>query len=198
MPSRQRLFRVLYRLGFTPWDGHPLSPTLRGLVEGPDGLTPGRALDIGCGTGDNAIYLARNGWQVTGVDYVDKPLADARTKAAKAGVSADFVRADATKLGAAGIGTDFGLIVDSGCLHGMSDADRDAYASEVTTLAAPGGRLVIIAFVPGGSFGVPGISPDDVARRFTDGWTLLSQGDEPAMDHNGKNRARYYVFARAG
>jgi SAM-dependent methyltransferase len=198
MPSRQRLFRVLYRLGFTPWDGHPLSPTLRGLVEGPDGLTPGRALDIGCGTGDNAIYLARNGWQVTGVDYVDKPLAKARTKAAKAAVSADFVRADATRLGSAGIGSGFGLIVDNGCLHGMSDADRDAYAREVTTLAAPGARLVIIAFVPGGSFGVPGISPDDVTRRFADGWTTLSQGVESGMDRNGKNAAWHYVFVRAG
>jgi hypothetical protein len=58
MPSRQRLFRVLYRLGFTPWDGHPLSSTLRGLIEGEDALTTGTALDIGCGTGDNAIYLA--------------------------------------------------------------------------------------------------------------------------------------------
>ncbi|WP_319456608.1 MULTISPECIES: class I SAM-dependent methyltransferase [unclassified Mycobacterium] len=196
MPSRQRLFRVLYRLGFTPWDGHPLSPTLRGLVEGPDALTPGRALDIGCGTGDTAIYLAKNGWQVTGVDYVDKPLAEARTKAAKADVSVDFVRADATRLGSEGVASGFGLIVDNGCLHGMSDVDRDAYAREVTTLAAPGCRLVIVAFVPGGLFVVPGISSEDVARRFTDGWTMLAQGDESAMDRNGKNSARHYVFAR--
>jgi SAM-dependent methyltransferase len=196
MASRQRLFRVLYRLGFTPWDGHPLSPTLRGLVEGQDALAPSRALDIGCGTGDNAIYLAKNGWQVTGVDYVDKPLAEARTKAAKADVSVDFVRADATRLGSEGVGSGFGLVVDSGCLHGMSDVDRDAYAREVTTLAAPGCRLVIVAFVPGGSFGVPGIAPDDVARRFTGGWTMLAQGDESGMDHNGKNPARHYVFAR--
>jgi hypothetical protein len=52
--------------------------------------------------------------------------------------------------------------------------------------------------VPGGSFGVPGISPDDVARRFADGWTALSQGVESGMDHNGKNPAWHYVFVRAG
>ena len=197
MTSRLRLFRVLYRLGFTPWDGHPLSPTLRGLVEGEDALSPGTALDIGCGTGDNAIYLAKHGWQVTGVDYVDKPLAVARKKAAIADVSVDFVKADATQLSSAGVGSEFGLIVDNGCLHGMNDDDRDAYAREVTALAAPNSRLVIIAFVPGTSFGVPGISPEDVARRFADGWTTLSQGDEPGMDHNGKNPARHYVFARS-
>ena len=98
MPSRQRLFRVLYRLGFTPWDGHPLSPTLRELVEGTAALATSTALDIGCGTGDNAIYLAKHGWQVTGVDYVDKPLEEARKKAATADVSVDFVKADATRL----------------------------------------------------------------------------------------------------
>ena len=92
MPSRQRLFRVLYRLGFTPWDGHPLSPTLRELVEGTAALATSTALDIGCGTGDNAIYLAKHGWQVTGVDYVDKPLSEARKKAARADVSVDFVK----------------------------------------------------------------------------------------------------------
>ena len=196
MTSRLRLFRVLYRLGFTPWDGHPLSPTLQGLVEGEDALIAGTALDIGCGTGDNAIYLAKHGWQVTGVDYVDKPLAVARKKAASADVSVDFVKADATQLSSAGVGSEFGLIVDNGCLHGMNDDDRDAYAREVTALAAPNCRLVIIAFVPGKSFGVPGISPEDVARRFADGWTTLSQGDEAGMDHNSKNPARHYVFAR--
>jgi SAM-dependent methyltransferase len=198
MSSRQRLFQLLYRFGFTPWDGHPMSPTLVGLVEGDGALEVGSALDVGCGTGDNSVYLAKHGWRVTGVDYVPKPLEAARAKARAAGVTVDFQQADATQLESAGIGTGFTLIVDSGCLHGMSNADRDAYAREVTTLAAPGGRLVIIAFVPGGSFGVPGISPDDVARRFADGWTALSQGVESGMDHNGKNPAWHYVFVRAG
>ena len=197
MPSRQRLLRVLYRLGFTPWDGHPLSPTLVELVEGTAAPATSTALDIGCGTGDNAIYLARHGWQVTGVDYVDKPLEEARKKAATADVSVDFVKADATRLSSGGIGSGFGLIVDNGCLHGMNDDDRDAYAREVTALAAPNCRFVIVAFVPGGSFAVPGISPDDVARRFADGWTMLSQGEEPGTEHNGKNPARHYVFQRA-
>lgn len=197
MSSRQRLFGLLYRFGFTPWDGHPMSPTLTALVEGDCALATGSALDVGCGTGDNSVYLAKHGWRVTGVDYVAKPLEAARAKARAAGVTVDFRQADATQLEKAGVGTGFTLIVDSGCLHGMTDVDRDAYAREVTTLAAPACRLVIVAFVPGGSFGVPGISPDDVARRFADGWTLLSQGDESGMDHNGKNPARYYVFARA-
>lgn len=57
-------------------------------------------------------------------------------------------------------------------------------------------RLSIVAFVPGGSFGVPGISEDEMKRRFAEGWTLLALDDEPALDHNGKNPARHYLFRR--
>ena len=49
----------MYRVGFAPWDGHPLPQALRDLVEGGAALPAGSALDLGCGTGDNAIYLAQ-------------------------------------------------------------------------------------------------------------------------------------------
>ena len=199
MSSRQRLFRMLYRLGFTPWDGHPLSQRLRDLVEGSGqtpALNPGRALDIGCGTGDSSIYLAQHGWQVIGVDYVSKPLAKARAKAEANRVSVEFIEADVTRLSATGIGAGFDLVVDNGCLHGMSGEDRDAYVREVTAVAAPEARLLIVAFVPGSSFGVPGIEPAEVERRFGASWQLLASGDETAQDHNGRNPARNYLFAR--
>lgn len=122
---------------------------LRDLVEG-TGDTPalpkGRALDVGCGTGDCAIYLAQQGWQVTGVDYVAKPLEKARAKAGKADVSINFVRADVTQLSQSGIGTGFQLIVDNGCIHNMSGGDREAYVREVSAVAAPDARLFIAAF----------------------------------------------------
>jgi SAM-dependent methyltransferase len=196
MSSRHRLFTAFYRFGFTPWDGHPLPESLRGLVEGVDALPAGTALDLGCGTGDSPIYLARNGWTVTGVDYVAKAVDKARAKAAAAKVTVTFRQADVTRLSSEGVGSGFDLIVDSGCLHGMSAEDRDAYVREVTAVAAPDARLLIVAFVPGSSFGVPGIEPAEVADRFAAGWTSLSSGDEVAMNHNGKNPARHYLFAR--
>lgn len=194
MPSRHRLFQLFYRLGFTPWDGHPLAAGLRALVE--SGLEPGRALDIGCGTGDNCVYLAQHGWQVTGIDYVETAVRRARAKMSAAGVEVTVRRADATRLRSEGIGTGFDLIVDNGCLHGMSDGDRDAYVREVTAVAGPAAHLLLVEFVPGASFGVPGIAPADVERRFSAHWMLVSSGDEPAMDHNGKNPARFYLFTR--
>ena len=80
MASRQLLFKTFYRLGFVPWDGHPLPKSLQDLVEGENALAAGTALDIGCGTGDNSIYLAKHGWQVTGVDFVAKAVDKARAK----------------------------------------------------------------------------------------------------------------------
>jgi SAM-dependent methyltransferase len=195
--GRRRTFQALYGVGFAPWDGHALASSLTELIEGGT-LTRGRALDIGCGTGDNAIYLARNGWRVTGVDFVDKPLQAARAKAsAIAGLSVDFVKADATQLRKAGVGPAFDLILDSGCLHGMDGRDRLAYVDEVTAVAAPGARLLIVAFVPGGTMSVRGITPIEVERRFASGWEMSDQGDEPSLDPDGKGRARYYLLRRA-
>lgn len=197
MASRRRRFRFFYRVGFTPWEGHPIGQGLRDLVEGTaetSALPAGSALDAGCGTGDCAIYLAQRGWRVTGVDYVEKPLEKARTKAGAADVSINFVRADVTELSRSGIGTGFDLIVDNGCIHNMSDGDREAYVREVGAVAAPDARLFIVAFPPGGRFGVPGIDHVEIERRFTPGWTLLSTGEERQLDD--KTPTYYYLFQR--
>jgi ubiquinone/menaquinone biosynthesis C-methylase UbiE len=196
--SKQLLFRVMYRLGFTPWDEHPIASSLQELIEGRDGspaLPSGTALDIGCGTGDSSIYLADHGWKVTGVDFVAKALDKARAKAVAAKVDVTFKRADATQLSSEGVGTNFDLIVDNGCLHGMSDQDRDAYVREVTAVAAPDARLLIVAFPPG-SFPVRGITQSDIEQRFTAHWELRSAGDEPGLSINDRFKARHYLFAR--
>ena len=198
MASKQTLFRIFYRIGFTPWDGHPLAQSLRDLVEGTRdaaGLPAGRALEVGCGTGDCSIYLAQHGWQVTAVDFVAKPLERARAKASAAGAAVEFLRADVTQLSRAGIGANFELIVDNGCLHNMSDPDRDSYVREITAVAAPDARLLIVAFVPGGRFGVRGVDPEEMERRFTPAWRLLAAGDERELDRE-RTATRYYLFQR--
>jgi len=78
-------YRLLYRLGITPWDHDQVPPELVELVEGPAALRPGGALDLGCGTGAEAIYLAQHGWGVTGIDFVGPALEAARREAAAAG-----------------------------------------------------------------------------------------------------------------
>src|ERR1700744_2548509 len=181
MASRHNLFRVFYGLGFTPWDGHALAKRLRELIEGTvdtPALPPEAALDVGCGTGDSSVYLARHGWHVTGVDFVPQALDKARAKAGAAGVPVDFIHADVTHLSRAGLDTAFQLIVDNGCLHGMSDGDRDLYVREITAAAAPGARLLIVAAKPGGPIGFLGLDHAEVEHRFAPAWTLRSAIDE--------------------
>jgi SAM-dependent methyltransferase len=197
--SRHLLFRVFYRIGFTPWDGHPIATSLRSLVEGSDGspaLTPGAALDVGCGTGDTSIYLAQHGWRVIGVDFVPKAVDKARAKGGAAGVTVDFRQGDATRLTGEGVGSGFGLIVDQGCFHGMSDSDRDRYVAEVTAVAAPDARLLLVEFTPGGAIGVPGVDQAEIERRFAACWRLLSTGDEPSAANRFRNALRHYVLQR--
>jgi SAM-dependent methyltransferase len=197
MASRNTLFRIFYRIGFTPWDGHAIAQSLRDLIEGTSdspALPGGSALDIGCGTGDSSIYLAQHGWKVTGVDFVAKALDKARAKAGAAGVPVKFVQADVTHLTQAGIDEKFELMVDNGCLHGMSDDDRDLYVKEITAAAAPGARLVIVAAPPGGPVRFLGLDEAEVERRFTPTWTLQSSAGEK-MEFADNSRYRHTPIA---
>jgi SAM-dependent methyltransferase len=183
MPLDRFVFSVMYRLGVMPWDGHAMSARLRALTEGPERLPPGRALDLGCGTGDASIYLAQHGWQVTGVDFVERALAWARRKAAQAGVRVDWVRVDwvrgdVTRLDPE-VGTGFQLAVDNGCLHGLSDASREDYVREVARVVSPGGRLLIVAFPAGARPRPRGISRDEIERRFAGTFRLVASGPDP-------------------
>ena len=89
-----------------------------------------------------------------------------------------FVQADVTHLNQAGIDAKFQLIVDNSCLHGMSDGDRDLYVQEITAVAAPAARLLIVAAPPGGPIRFLGLDEAEVERRFTPTWTLLSTADQ--------------------
>src|SRR5437773_2912196 len=96
-------FGVMYRVGFTPWDGHKLPARLTDLIEGDTALPKGKALDVGCGTGETSIYLARHGWAVTAVDFVKVALERARAKTEAAGMSVRFLQADVTQLGSSDV-----------------------------------------------------------------------------------------------
>ena len=93
-PERARWYGLLYRTAYllhiNVWDRTLPPPGLVELIEGPSRLPPRRALDLGCGTGTETIYLARHGWDATGVDLVPRALAIARRRAARAGVSPGF------------------------------------------------------------------------------------------------------------
>jgi cyclopropane fatty-acyl-phospholipid synthase-like methyltransferase len=165
-------YRLMYLVGFTPWDGvHPQE--LTDIIEGADALPPGRALDVGSGKGAKAIYMATHGWKVTGVDNVPRAVAQARKRAEAARATVDFRLGDVTRLLSLDLEPGFDLLIDFGCFHGLQGAQRDAYARGVTALAAPGARLLMMAFgkaIPPVSAGVTEAEP---LTRFGDSWILL-------------------------
>ena len=176
------LFRSMYRLGFKPWDSGVSPPELKELIEGPHARKPGKALDLGCGTGTNSIYMAQHGWDVTGIDFVPRAIAMAKEKAASAGASPRLIVGDVTRLQDLGIGDGFAFVLDLGCLHSIPDGRRDAYVAGVTAVTAPGADLLIWAFYAKPSFFINAVlTREDVERRFAAGWEIARAwgGEQP-------------------
>jgi SAM-dependent methyltransferase len=168
------MYRLMYRVGFTPWDTEQVPKELSALIEGPGALPPGRALDIGCGTGTQAVYMTQKNWEVTAIDAVPRPLARARARADRAGVSVDWILADAARLHRLGLEPGFTLFHDRGCFHGLDEAQRGAYAAAVDGLAAPGATLLMMAFAPNRVLVAPaGLEQSELTGRFP-GWELVS------------------------
>lgn len=107
-------------------------------------ITPGRAIDLGCGTGREVILLTQHGFTATGVDISPTAISMARKAAAAAGVEARFLVGDLTNLPP--IDGPFDLVVDYGALNDLNQKQRDAYMAEVLPLAAPNSQLFLMCF----------------------------------------------------
>ena len=163
-----RAYQIMYRLGITPWEHREPPVPLTELVEGPGALPPGDMLDIGCGTGHDAIYCARHGWTVTGVDVVGRAVETARRNAGQAGASLRFLQADIAGPGtAADLGSGYTLLLDGGCLHGLRDEPLRRAVTTITDAAKPGAVLLMFAFTPGRRGPAPrGIDPARLPALF--------------------------------
>jgi SAM-dependent methyltransferase len=172
-------FRAAYRFGFKPWDTGISPPELTALVEGPDRLPPGKVLDLGCGTGTNAIYMQQHGWTTTGVDFVPRAINTAKRKATAAGVSPRFLVGDVTRLTELGLDKDFDLLFDLGCFHSIPDEGRDAYVKGATAVARPGATMLLFCFVrreaASSRVGPTSVVRGEVARRFAGGWEIKKE-----------------------
>jgi 2-polyprenyl-3-methyl-5-hydroxy-6-metoxy-1,4-benzoquinol methylase len=103
----------------------------------------GRALDLGCGEGSNAVYLAQQGFSVVAVDFVPAALAAARTRAEHAGVDVELRECDVIAYEAPSA---FDVVLDSGCLHHLPRGQVDAYRRRLDEWLAPGGDYVLVHF----------------------------------------------------
>lgn len=134
------------------------------------GKITGSVLDVGCGTGENALLLAEHGHDVWGVDLSGVAIERAMVKAHARRLPVVFLMADA--LEPETVGRTFNTIVDSGCFHTLSDADRGRYAASVLALSEPDGRLHIMCFSeaepPG--WGPRRVTQAELRATFADGW----------------------------
>jgi SAM-dependent methyltransferase len=175
-------FTLAYLRGLTPWDTGVPPPELIEAVEGAAMLPPGRALDLGCGTGTNALYLARHGWHATGIDFAAPAIARAREKLRTTQAltgSAHFLRGDVTKLDTLPLDGPYTLLLDLGCFHNLEPADRRRYASGISHHAAPGALYLLYAFGPRiRKERRIGVTPDEVRNCFGAHWTVerIEQG----------------------
>jgi len=126
-----------------PWDvGHP-QPAFVELVRAGE-LNRGKALDIGCGTGENALFLAGSGFSVLGVDLSSRAIAAARSKAVERKLKADFREGNALSLDFKD--TSFDNVIDSGLFHTFPDNDRPRFAREIARVLASEGKYFMLCF----------------------------------------------------
>jgi SAM-dependent methyltransferase len=153
----QKLFFHLMYWRKPPWDTGISPPELIAFMQS---HPPGRALDLGCGTGTNVITLSKAGWEAVGVDFVGKAVRKARQKARQAGTQASFFTDDVTQLYQ--IEGHFDLILDMGCFHSLPPNDRLAYIENVERLLAPRGTYLLYAFLKENDQQDRGLGPADL------------------------------------
>ncbi len=148
-------YKVAYELGFHPWEDlaahRPFAERLMSLVarEERGREQPfGRALDLGCGSAVWGVRLAQRGWQVTGVDNVDKALVRAEGRIRETGVEMTLARGDVTRLRESEVGSGYRLILDTGTFHGLNREERLAMGREVTAVASDDAALLLDCFAP--------------------------------------------------
>ena len=191
-------YRLLYAMGFHPWEDlaeHPpfADKLLELVAREEDGRQPpyGAALDVGTGSAVWGVELAKRGWQVTGVDIVEKALGRGRERIDEAGVEMSLLQGDVTALGDAGVGSGFRLVLDTGTFHGLTDAQREALGAEVSAVAAPDATVLLDCFAPRRRGPLPrGASRADVERAFP-GWEIT---DVEVADEEPDALSRLFKF----
>ena len=154
----RRLWFNLAYIQRPPWDTGISPPELLDYIAT---HSPGKVLDVGCGTGTNSITLSKAGWQVTSVDFAQRAIKIARGKARRAGVQVDFRLGDVTHLES--LKDQYDLIFDLGCFHSQPPKDHIKYLASIERLLSPQGSYLLYVFFKNSENELgPGIIETDV------------------------------------
>jgi SAM-dependent methyltransferase len=198
--AMKAFYEIGYRFFRMPWEQGPRDELVQ-LVES-GRLKPCQAIDLGCGTGSNAIYLAQRGFDVTGVDYAAAAIAKARRRAAMARVDGTFLVADLTR--GADISGQFDFLVDYGTFDDLTPAARDRYVDTLLALSRPGSVYLLWCFefqirwwerfIP---FFPPPLEPGEAQKRFGPHFAIERIAGEPHRAGWPPGWAAYLMTRRA-
>jgi 2-polyprenyl-3-methyl-5-hydroxy-6-metoxy-1,4-benzoquinol methylase len=197
---QQTIFSRLYRRANSvedlPWHREPPALLERAVAARTE---RGRALDLGCGTGVHAVWLAQQGFDVVAIDFVAAAIAAARERAEGAGVEVELHEGDVVDYDAP---APFDVVLDSGCLHHLPKAKVAAYRRRLDGWLAPGGDLVLVHFAHRPRIPIPmgpnRLTQDQAVALFAP--LELRASDEISFEvplPMGTMRAGVYWFSRA-
>jgi SAM-dependent methyltransferase len=171
-------YQLAYRIGFHPWEDAVDQPSfttkIHELFEREEqGLEPpfGRALDLGTGSGIWGVELAKRGWQVTGVDIVEKALARGREHVRAAAADMEFVHGDVTKLEETAVGDGFRFVLDSGTFHDFDTEAQQAMGRGVDAVASPDATVLLLCWPRRRRPLIRGVDRDEIEAAFP-GWKI--------------------------
>lgn len=171
-------YELAYALGFHPWEDAaehpPFAATISELFDREEQgrqAPYGPALDLGTGAGIWGIELARRGWQVTGVDVVDKALQRARDNVRDAGVDMRVVEADVTDLRNDSVGSEFRLILDTGTFHDFEPHQQQQMGRAVDAVAAADATVLLLVWPRRRRPLIRGASREEIEDAFP-GWKI--------------------------
>jgi cyclopropane fatty-acyl-phospholipid synthase-like methyltransferase len=163
-------FNEAYK-GVPPWDiGHPQAEFVA-LAD--EGRVRGRVLDIGCGTGENALFFATRGLEVWGLDAAPLAVEKAKTKARERGLTATLVVGDALNLDR--LDKKFDTITDSGLFHVFTDEERVRFVESLRSALNKDGTYFMLCFSdkePAGWGGPRRVSEKEIRETFKTGWEI--------------------------
>lgn len=187
---RRLLFQYWY-FGQPKWDTGISPPELLDFIK-KHAHEPGRAIDIGCGTGTNVITLAKAGWQVTGVDFAPRAIRLARQKLKSSGAQADLRISDATLLN--GIIGPYELALDIGCFHSIQKNRKSGYLKQLNRILAPDGFWLMYGFLkPDANRAGTGLVPADL-DLISSQLTLISRRD--GFDDKRDRQSAWFLYQK--